>query len=62
MDYENTLCSSRFRQSSILLPCVCRFSKRMERMAVGAYDIGKWHLDSHNYELPYNYAKGLVEL
>ena len=36
--------------------------REWERMAVGAYDIGKWHLDSHNYELPYNYAKGLVEL
>ena len=36
--------------------------REWEQMAIGAYDIGKWHLDSHNYELPYNYAKGLVEL
>lgn len=35
---------------------------KWERMAVGAYDIGKWHLDNHNFKLPYNYAKNLVEL
>lgn len=36
--------------------------REWEGMAVGAYDIGKWHLDNHKFKLPYNYAKGLVEL
>jgi hypothetical protein len=36
--------------------------KKWEYMAKGAYDIGKWHLETDNYELPYNYAKGLVKL
>jgi len=35
---------------------------KWELMAKGAYDIGKWHLETSEYKLPYNYAKNLVEL
>jgi len=36
--------------------------QKWELMSIGAFDIGKWHLDNHEFKLPYNYAKGLVEL
>jgi len=36
--------------------------QKWEVMAKGAYDIAKWHLEENDFELPYNYAKGLVEL
>ena len=29
---------------------------------VGVYDIAEWHIKNGEYDLPYNYAKGLVEL